>query len=99
MSACQVLALAPVVAAAAFAYDFAAARYYAAMKLVDDEDDELAEECASTAGNWAVVLCLIGVVASYSVIRCSVWLLLPELVGVRLGTYYGALYERRRKRR
>ncbi len=91
------IALVPLVAACAFATDFAVARYLATMRLASDEDEVLAAGAAERGGRWSVLIYLLGLVGALGVLRCSIWLAVPEALGIYYGTCCGARWSRRRK--
>ena len=69
----------PIVLVAAFAYDFAITRYVVAVE----------ERAGLRAGLWSVTTYLVGLVGTLGIIKVSAWLILPECVGLLLGTYVG----------
>lgn len=72
------------VLAAAAVYDFAIARYQAAC----------ADRLAISAAAWSVTTYLVGLVGLASVLRVSPWLIIPECVGMAIGTYAGVRWRR-----
>lgn len=71
--------LAPLVLAAAFAYDFAITRYVVAVDA----------RAGHRAGMWSALTYLVGLVGTLGIIKVSPWLILPECVGLYLGTLVG----------
>jgi hypothetical protein len=68
----------------AAAYDWAAANYVGAN----------AKNRAVEAANWSSVTAIVGLVGFVGILRISAWLVVPEVVGVWVGTY--AAIRRRR---
>lgn len=69
----------PVVLVAAFAYDFAITRYVIA---VDSRDGH-------RAGAWSTITYLVGLVGTLGILKVSTWLIVPECLGLYLGTLVG----------
>jgi len=65
--------------AAAVAYDFAFARYTAAA----------AARRAAAAAGWSATTYGVGLVGFAAVLRGSIWLAVPEAVGLFVGTWLG----------
>lgn len=72
----SVLLLAPLVFAAALAYDFAIAKY---VVCVGDRDGH-------RAGLWSGATYLVGLIGTLGIIKVSVLLVLPEVIGLYVGT-------------
>ncbi len=73
------LVLWPIVLVAAFAYDFAITRYVVAVE----------ERAGWRAGTWSVLTYLVGLVGTLGIIKVSPWLIIPECIGLLLGTVVG----------
>ena len=71
------LLMALVVFLLAMALDYATASYYDAVK----------RKAGHEAARYSVAMGAIGTVAALSVFKLSLWLIIPELAGLYLGTY------------
>lgn len=60
-------------------YDFVFARYLQA--------NEAGRAVA--AGNWSVTTYLVGIIGLSAVLQASLWFIIPECLGLWLGTYLG----------
>lgn len=69
----------------AIALDFASARYNLAFR----------EDRPELAARWSVIMCLLSAVALYAFVDVSVWMIVPEVAGVYLGTRLGGVRRRR----
>lgn len=69
----------PVVLTAAFLYDFAITRYVVAVD----------QKAGMRAASWSVATFLVGLVGTLGIVKVSTWLIIPECVGLFLGTLYG----------
>jgi hypothetical protein len=49
----------------------------------------------ATAAAWSVAVYLVGLVGLFSVLERSVWLVIPEVLGLACGTYLGVRQGRR----
>ena len=78
------LTLWPLVLVAAFAYDFAITRYVVSVEA----------RAAWTAGLWSVSTYLVGLVGTLGIIKVSPWLIIPECLGLLLGTVVGVRSKR-----
>lgn len=74
----------PLVLAAAFLYDFAITRYVVAVE----------ERAGWKAGFWSVGTYLVGLVGTLGIIKVSPWLIIPECIGLLLGTVVGVQSKR-----
>lgn len=68
-----------IVFAASLCYDLSSTRYLAAVT----------ERNAAKAARWSVITSLIGLVGIAGILRYSTWLVIPELIGVWIGTFVG----------
>lgn len=75
----SVVTLWPVVLVAAFLYDFAITRYVVAVE----------NRAGTRAGVWSVATYLVGLVGTLGIIKVSPWLIIPECIGLFLGTVVG----------
>ena len=69
----------PTAARAAFAYDFSITRYVVAVE----------ERAGWRAGVWSVLTYLVGLVGTLGIVKISAWLIIPECIGLLLGTVAG----------
>lgn len=69
----------PIVLTAAFVYDFSITRYVVAVEARD----------GWRAGMWSVTTYLVGIIGTLGIVKVSSWLLIPECLGLLLGTVYG----------
>jgi hypothetical protein len=69
----------PIVLVAAFAYDFAITRYVVAVEA----------RAGWRAGTWSVLTYLVGLIGTLGIIKVSFWLIIPECLGLLLGTVVG----------
>lgn len=72
---------------AGVALDFAAARYTIALQKRKFE----------IGGRWSAVMCLISSGSLYAFIQISSWMLVPELIGMYLGTIAGGMWQHERE--
>lgn len=73
-----------VVFLAAFAYDFANVKYICAS----------AEGRRLHAACWSATVYTVGLIGLLGVIRMSIWLVIPEIFGLALGSYFGVRKDR-----
>jgi hypothetical protein len=69
----------PIVLVAAFAYDFSITRYVVAVE----------ERASVRAGIWSVGTYLVGLIGTVGILKVSPWLIIPECIGLFLGTLAG----------
>lgn len=48
------------------------------------------------AAGWSAIVALLGLCSLFSVFRVSIWLAIPEVLGLIVGTYIGVLYTKDR---
>ena len=94
MTIAELLVLEVAIAVAAFAYDFAIARWAVAVAGADDADVAAARRSAHRAARWSVVIYVVGLVGVLGVLKISLWLVIGEGAGLYAGTYFGSTWGR-----
>lgn len=74
-----VLVLWPIVLVSAFLYDFAITRYVVAVEA----------RRGHAAGAWSALTYLVGLVGTLGIVKISPWLIVPECIGLYVGTLVG----------
>lgn len=78
-----------IVFATALGLDFASARYNLALR----------QDKPYVAARWSVVMCLLSSAGLLAFVDISRWMLVPELLGLYLGTCLGGFSERNKQAR
>lgn len=95
-TALEFIGCAVVVAIAAFAYDFAFAAHTVAARGVADAQTEIsATVAAERAGRWSVGIYLVGMLGMFGALKITLWLMIPEAIGLYYGSKLGLLRARR----
>lgn len=79
----------PLVLVSAFVYDLAITRYVVAVE----------ERAGLRAGTWSVATYLVGLVGTLGIIKVSPWLIVPECLGLFVGTLAGVALSAKKKKK
>lgn len=94
----KLVVMSVLVAIAAFAYDFVFTAWQGAINATRDALREglegEADACSSAAGRWSVLTYSIGIIGTAGVLKISMWLIIPEMIGLYFGSKVGALRQR-----